>query len=204
MLSPGSNVESVAGSWHAVYTRHQHEKTVAQALLGKRFEVFLPLYTTCRRWKDRYARISLPLFPGYVFLRGCLERRLDIMTTPGVHFLLSSCGQPAVIAEEEIEAVRRVVEAQLPAEPYPFLRRGDRVRVRSGALAGLEGILTRKKNHLRLVLSVELLEKSIAVEVDGGDVEGLRWPSPAGSRRPRRAVELAPARAWAQTRQRIA
>lgn len=199
MSLPSAEIQGSAGCWYAVYTRHQHEKAVARTLLGKRFEVFLPLYTTCRRWKDRLARVSLPLFPGYVFLRGGVDRRLDIVSTPGVHFLLSSCGQPAAVAEEEVEAVRRVVDLKLAAEPYPFLRCGDRVRVTAGALAGLEGILTRKKNHLRLVLSVELLEKSIAVEVDGTDVERLR-PSGAASEsgRPRPAVELDPGTAWAR------
>lgn len=189
-----------AGSWYAVYTRHQHEKVVAQALLGKCFEVFLPLYTTCRRWKDRVARVALPLFPGYVFLRGGMERRLDIVTTPGVHFLLSSFGRPAIISEEEVEAVRHVVESKLSVEPYPFLRCGDRVRVRSGALAGIEGILARKKNHLRLVLSVEVLEKSIAVEVDGVDVERISRSSEATGSNRRPAFDYAPETTWAQAR----
>ncbi len=160
--------------WYAVYTRHQHEKVVASSLAGKAFGVFLPLYTANRRWKDRVMRVSLPLFPGYVFLRGDPGRRLDILTTPGVHCLLSWCGQPAVIPHEEIEAVRRVVEWRRNAEPCPFLRCGDRVRVTSGALAGIEGIVVRKKHSFRLVLSVELLEKSIAVEVEGAVVEQVQ------------------------------
>jgi transcription antitermination factor NusG len=175
-------------AWHAVYTRHQHEKTVANVLAGKQFEVFLPLYEANRRWKDRIARISLPLFPGYVFLRGDLERRLAILTTPGVHCLLSMGGRPAAIPDAEIEAVRRAVEARLQSEPCPFLRCGDRVRVTSGPLAGIEGIVARKKNSCRLVLSVELLEKSIAVEVDGTALERIssqpnrmhsNWKQPA-------------------------
>ncbi|HXJ94770.1 MAG TPA: UpxY family transcription antiterminator [Terriglobia bacterium] len=170
------NDETAAGvstPWYAVYTRHQHEKTVAHGLAGKEFEIFLPLYLAARRWNDRIARISLPLFPGYVFLRGDLERRLDILTTPGVHSLVSSGGQPASIADTEVEAVRRAVEARLPVEPCAFLNCGDRVRVTSGPLADLEGIVVRKKNSCRLVLSVELLEKSIAVEVDGSALERI-------------------------------
>lgn len=201
MLLPGVDIEASVRSWYAVYTRHQHEKVVAQTLCDKRFEVFLPLYTTRRRWKDRLAHVSLPLFPGYVFFRGGIDRRLDIVTTPGVHFLVSSFGRPAAIAEEEVEAVRRVVESRLSTEPYPFLRCGDRVRVTSGALAGIEGILTRTKNQFRLVLSVEVLARSIAVEVDGVDVERLCSSSePTTSSRLRPAFEFAPTRTCAQAR----
>ena len=174
--------------WHAVYTRHQHEKTVANGLASKQFDVFLPLYTSARRWKDRTVHLPLPLFPGYVFLRGDVDRRLDILTVPGVHCLLCWGGKPAAVPEGEIEAVRRVLEARFQVEPYPYLRCGDKVRVTSGALIGIEGIVIRKKNSCRLVLSVELLEKSIAVEVGGitierlsGDRDGLcaSWPTPA-------------------------
>jgi transcription antitermination factor NusG len=173
-------VASVSTPWYAVYTRHQHEKAVAHGLAGKQFDTFLPLYTSIRRWKDRSVRLSLPLFPGYVFLRGDLERRLAILTTPGVHCLVSLGGQPASIPATEIEAVRRAVESTFQVEPHPFLRCGDRVRVTSGALAGIEGIVVRKKNSCRLVLSVEILEKSVAVEVGGLAVERL----------PHRAVNL--------------
>lgn len=198
MLLPSGTNEASAGPWYAIYTRHQHEKVVAQALVARRFEVFLPLYARWRRWSDRVARFSLPLFPGYVFLRGGLERRLDVLTTSGVLFLLSSCGRPASISEVEVEAIRRVVHSKLSAEPYPFLRCGDKVRVTSGALAGVEGILTRKRSHLRLVLSVELLEKSIAVEVDGFDVERLWSLSKSGGRRS--TLEVASSATWAQAR----
>ena len=188
MQREASTAETAFTPWYAVYTRHQHEKTVAQGLTGKRFEVFLPLYAASRRWKDRVARISLPLFPGYVFLRGDLERRLDILSTPGVHFLLSVGGQPAGIPCSEVEAIRRVVEARLSVEPHPFLECGDKVRVRAGALEGIEGIVVRTKGCYRLVLSVELLEKSVAVEVESATVERLpsgrspvnrHWPEPA-------------------------
>jgi transcription antitermination factor NusG len=140
-------------------------------LSSKGFEVYLPLYTVTRRWKDRAKVLSLPLFPCYLFLQGGVERRLEIMTTPGIHSVLGSAGQPAVIPEPEIEAVRQVVEHGMKVEPHPFLRCGDWVRVRWGPLEGIEGILVRKKNLYRLVLSVELLEKSAAVEVDVSMVE---------------------------------
>ena len=163
--------------WRALYTRHQHEKLVASVLLIKGFDVFLPLYPSVRKWKDRMKKLSLPLFPSYVFVRDSLARRLQILTTPGVHKMLMVGEQPAVIPEGEIEAIRRAVQSSLRVEPHPFLRCGDRVRVKSGRLEGIEGILTRKKNLYRLILSVELLGQSAAVEVDAAIVE------PVGSHR---------------------
>lgn len=157
--------------WYALYTRHQHEKAVARSLANKGFETFLPLYTVLNRWKDRIKQISLPLFPCYVFLRGGMERRLEILTTPGIHALVGSGGRPAVIPQEEIEAVRRVIEKRMSVEPHPFLKCGDWVRVTSGPLEGVEGILIRKKNFFRLIISVELLKVSAAMEVDASMVE---------------------------------
>jgi transcription antitermination factor NusG len=157
--------------WYALYTRHQHEKVVAQALSGKGFEVFLPQYRSVRKWKDRQKEIVLPLFPNYVFIQGGLDRMLNILTTPGVHSLVSWGGRPAEIPRNEIEAVRRLVESSLPVEPHPFLKCGDLVRIKSGALEGIEGILVRKTRGVRLVLSVEMLSRSAAVEVDVNMVE---------------------------------
>ena len=172
-------IASLTGSpcaswWHAPYIRHQHEKVVAQALSGKGFEVFLPQYRTVHRWKDRRKELLLPLFPNYLFIRGGLDRMLSIVTTPGVHALVSWGGRPADIPSEEIEAVRRLVESPLQVEPHPFLKCGDRVRIKSGPLEGIEGILVRKTQGFRLVLSVEMLSKSAAVEVDVSTVERLR------------------------------
>ncbi|MGO8734249.1 MAG: UpxY family transcription antiterminator [Terriglobia bacterium] len=159
------------GSWCAIYTRHQHEKAIAQILSAKGIEVFLPLYNATRRWKDRTVHLSLPLFPCYLFLRGMKERRLEVVTTPGIVSILGIDGEPATIPEFEIESVRRAIEWGSRVEPHPFLRCGDKVRVISGPLQGLEGILVRKKNLYRLVLSVEILERSAAVEVDVSAVE---------------------------------
>ena len=167
----GGGELDISGAWYAVYTRHQHEKAIAQILSAKGLEVFLPLYNATRRWKDRTMHLSLPLFPCYLFLRGMEERRLEVVTTPGIVSVLSINGEPAAIPESEIESVRKVIEWGNRVEPHPFLRCGDRVRVISGALQGLEGILVRKKNLCRLVLSVEMLERSAAVEVDVSAVE---------------------------------
>ena len=165
-----SEVRSETAAWCAVYTRHQHEKAVSEMLQAKGFEVFLPLYESVRRWKDRKKLLSLPLFPGYVFLRGGMERRLPVLTTPGVHMIISRGERIATIPDEQIDAIRRTVEGQFRVEPHPFLRCGERVRVIRGSLEGVEGVLTRKKNLYRLVLSVEMLAQSVAVEIDALDV----------------------------------
>lgn len=157
--------------WYAIYTRYQHEKVVAGFLAGKGFETFLPLYSATHRWKDRNKVVSLPLYPSYVFLRGGLDRRLAVLTTPSVIGLVGFAGCVSFIPDAEIEAVRRVLESRLDVQPHPYLNCGDRVRMMSGPLEGVEGILIRKKNLYRLVLSVELLEKSVSVEVDASVVE---------------------------------
>lgn len=158
-------------SWWAIYTRHQHEKVVADTLSSKGFDVFLPLYESLRRWKDRQKLISLPLFPCYVFVRGGSGHRLPILTTPGVYMILSRGEQVAVIPDEEIRAIRQTVEGNFRVEPHPFLRCGERIRVTHGSLQGVEGILVRKKNIFRLILSVDMLAQSVAVEVNASDVE---------------------------------
>jgi transcription antitermination factor NusG len=163
--------ENLSHDWYAVCTRHQHEKAAARILEYKEFEVFLPLYKARRRWKDRVKELSVPLFPGYLFIRESLERWLPIITTPGVCNIVSCGGRPAAIPHSEIEGVRRIVESTLRVEPHPFLRSGDWVRVKYGPIAGVEGILLRKKNIARLVLSVEMLGKSAAVEVEATNVE---------------------------------
>jgi transcription antitermination factor NusG len=159
--------------WWALYTRHQHEKVVADILSAKGFDVFLPLYESIRRWKDRQKVLSLPLFPCYVFVRGGLRRRLQVVTTPGVHTILNHGERVAIIPEAEIDAIRRTMDARFHMEPHPFIRCGDRVRVIRGSLQGLEGILVRKKNQFRLVLSVDMLAKSVAVEIDAADIESV-------------------------------
>lgn len=163
-----------APAWWVVYTRHQHEKVVAETLAGKGFDVFLPLYESMRRWKDRQKLLSLPLFPCYVFVRGVHDRRLPVVSTPGVHMVLSRGERIATVPDEEIEAIRRTVEGPFRVEPHPFLRCGERVRVTRGSLQGIEGILVRKKNLCRLVLSVEMLTQSVGVEIDASDVEPVR------------------------------
>ncbi len=169
---------TLEGRWYALSTRHQHEKASADLLAKKGFETFLPLYSTTHRWKDRNKVLSLPLYPCYVFLRGGFDRRLQILTTPGVLGVVGFGGRPGIIPDAEVEAIRQVVSSRLRAEPCPFLKCGDWVRVKNGPLEGIEGILLRKKNVCRLVLSVELLQQSVAVEVDACMVEPARKHNP--------------------------
>ena len=164
------------GPWYALHTRHQHEKMVDQILTNKGFNTFLPLYATTHNWKDRTKALSLPLFPCYVFLKGGIQRRLQILTTPGIYGLVSSAGQPSAIPDIEIEAIRRVVESGTPVEAYPFLKCGNWVRVKCGPLTGIEGILVRKKNISRLVLSVEILGTAASIEVAAFQVEAVKPP----------------------------
>jgi transcription antitermination factor NusG len=171
MQIEGNTSENDMIPWHALYTHHQHEKLLQQILVEKGFETFLPLYSVTHRWKDRVQRLSVPLFPSYVFIHGGLDRRLDLVTTTGFHSIVANGERPGTILQQEIDAIRQLIETKLQVEPHPFLKVGDRVRVKSGPLSGFEGILVRKKNHCRLVLSVELLQKSVATEVDASTVE---------------------------------
>jgi transcription antitermination factor NusG len=159
--------------WYALFTRHRHEKLVALSLSNKNFEVYLPLYRSVRRWKDRAKELSLPLFPGYVFLCEGMDRQLQLLTTPGVVHIVGWGGRPAIIPQGQLDAVRQIMETRQGVEAYPYLACGNRVRVKSGPLAGLEGILTRKKGLARLVVSMEMLGRSAAVEIDIYNVERI-------------------------------
>jgi transcription antitermination factor NusG len=176
MLSTANSIYEDAKlrlGWHALYTRHQHEKAVAAVLRQKGLEVFLPLYATAHRWKDRTKQLALPLFPCYVFVRGGLDCRQAVLTTPGVFSFVGCAGRPEEIPEADMEAIFRILRSTLQVEPHPFLRCGDQVRVNSGPLEGIEGILVRKKGLFCLVLSVEMLQKAVAVEVDASTVERI-------------------------------
>lgn len=169
-----ADMRALEKCWYAIFTRHQHERIVADSLTKKGFETFLPLYSAAHRWKDRTKTLSLPLYPSYVFLKGGFDRRLQLLTTPGLVKVVGFAGRPGIIPEAEIEAIRRVIAGRLNVEPCPYLTCGERVRVMSGPLEGIEGCLIRKKAQYRLVLSVELLGRSVAVEVDSSLVEAVR------------------------------
>jgi len=163
--------------WLVCHTKPRCEKKFAALMAAEKFEHYLALVVSVRRYAQQSKKFTMPLFPGYVFVRGGPARWLQILTTAGVSSIVSCGGRPAAIPHSEIEGVRRIVETTLRVEPHPFLRSGDWVRVKYGPIAGVEGILLRKKNIARLVLSVEMLGKSAAVEVDATHVE--RIPSRA-------------------------
>jgi transcription antitermination factor NusG len=152
--------------WYAVRVRPRAEKLVAASLRGKQYEEFLPLYQKRSRWSDRVKLIDCPLFPGYVFCRGDVSGRPPLVTTPSVMGILSFGGRPALVSQEEIDAIKAVLRSGLNSEPWPYLREGDRVRIIHGSLAGVEGVLVRAKTDWRVVLSVDVLCRSIAVEID--------------------------------------
>lgn len=160
-----------SANWYALYTRHQHEKAVARHLEQMGFEVFLPLYREVHQWKDRRKSVVLPLFPCYVFFSGDLGRRFEILNTPGVFSLVCTGAKAGIIPAAELDAVRRAMTNPLSLEPHPFLQCGQRIRVHSGPLAGIEGIVVRKKDSLRIVISVEMLRRSVSIEVKEAVVE---------------------------------
>jgi transcription antitermination factor NusG len=160
--------------WYAAQTCANHEKCVLEQLSQRTVEAYLPLYASVRRWKDRRVRLELPLFPGYVFVRLALCDRLRVLQTPSVVRLVGFGGVPAALPHEEIDALRTGLASGVSAEPHPFLTVGRRVRVKSGPLAGLEGVLVRRKNGARLVVSLELIQRAIQVEVEEGDLEVRR------------------------------
>ena len=171
-------------SWWALYARHQHEKRVAEMLSCKGIEVLLPLYEARSRWKDRNKMHSLPLFPGYLFVRTTHDRKLHVLTTPGVHMILHRGQEIAIIPDNEIEAIQKAVSTCAEVEPHPYLKCGTRVRVACGPLEGVYGILVRKKNVSRLVLSVDMLAQSVSVEVCAADVEPCNAEAVLGSAYP--------------------
>jgi len=156
--------------WYAVYTSAHHEKKVAEQFAGREIEHFLPLYEAVHQWKDRRVRLQLPLFPGYVFVRLRSTERPRALQVPGVARLVGFGDRPAPIPDLEIDGLRRGLQSQLKMQPHPYLTEGRKVRIIRGPLAGIEGILVRQKQNFRVVLSLDLIMRSVVVEVDTSDV----------------------------------
>lgn len=163
--------EPSSARWYALYTLPRHEKRVADQIERQGFACFLPLYRSIRRWKDRRKELALVLFPGYVFVRMALQSRGRVLQLPGAVHLVAFNGHPAELPDEEIEGLRGRLAGSGNIEPHPYLCAGRQVRVRSGPLQGLEGIILRTKDRCRIVLSIHLIMRSVAVEVDDGDLE---------------------------------
>ena len=152
--------------WYALQVRPRFEKVIASTLLNKGYEGFLPLYRHRSRWSDRMKEVQLALFPGYMFCRLDLNRRLPVLVTPGVMHIVGIGKTPHPVEDSEIAALQAIVVSGLQAEPRSYLNVGERVRIEIGPLAGTEGIMTAFKGSARLVLSVSLLQRSVSVEID--------------------------------------
>ena len=161
--------------WYAIHTRAKHERKVAIALAASGIEFFLPLLRRIHRWSDRFKVVELPIFPCYVFAHTCLspDLRHVLFKTGSVIRILGNGGQGIPVPEEELEHVRRVLDNALPIVSHPFVKIGQRVRVRGGALQGLEGVLVGHNGGRRLVLSINAIQRSIAVTLEGYDLEPI-------------------------------
>jgi transcription antitermination factor NusG len=171
-------VESVF-PWFAVQVRSKFEFRVCTMLNGTGYETFLPTYRDRRSWSDRIKEVKVPLFPGYAFCRFDPERRLPVLQVPGVMSIVSFGNRPEPVPEHEISAVRSVVETDLAVQPWPFLEIGQKVRISKGPLTGIEGFLLEFKHSFRLVVSITILNRSVAAELDGAWVTPEKTPSPA-------------------------
>jgi transcriptional antiterminator NusG len=171
------NVAPVIGSgmenWYALHTRARHERIVVQRLREQGVTTFLPLVTEVHRWSDRRKSVELPLFSCYVFVKlsATSEERLRVLRIDGVFKFVGARGMGTPIAETQIDAVRTLIGQQLPWSSHPFLKIGQRVRVRGGALDGVEGILLSRNDDNTLVVSIDAIQRSLAVRIQGYDLE---------------------------------
>lgn len=159
--------------WFAVQTRSKFEKKVARQLQEKEIEVFLPLVPERHKWSDRYATVHLPLFPHYLFVRipECLNRRVSVLQTVGVEGFVGGRGAGTVIPDSEIESILNVLSNGIPFVNHPYLNVGSRVRIRGGCLDGVQGILVAKNDDLSLLVSIDIIQRSLAIRVTGYQIE---------------------------------
>jgi len=160
--------------WYAGYTSSRHEKRVAEHFAQRGVEHFLPLYETIHRWNNGRHRVQLPLFPGYIFVRIALQERLRVLAVPGFVRLVCFNSLPHPLPETDINKMKEALSKGVLAEPYPYLTVGTRVEIRNGPMQGMTGILLRRQNKCRVVISVDLIMRSMAVEVEASDVVSIR------------------------------
>ena len=177
-VTTGNEITEVKFPWFAIQVRAKRESGVAEFLCGRGYEPFLPLSRSRKIWSDRIRVVDAPLFPGYLFCRVNIEDRLPILSAPGVIRIVGYDRSPMPVDESEINAIRAIVTSGLPNEPWPYLRVGDPVQIRSGPLQGLRGILLGVKGAHRIVVSVTLLQRSVAVEIDSAYVKSLSLDRP--------------------------
>lgn len=171
--SPAVLATEISPQWFAVRTRSRHEKVVERGLHGQGLEVFYPVVNQVRHWSDRKKLVETPLFAGYTFVRiaPTPEQRVNVLRTHGVVELVGAQGQGIPIPEDQIEAVRAVVALNLPFTEHVFLKVGQRVRVRGGALDGVEGVLVANNGSRNLVISVEPIQRALSIRIEGYQVE---------------------------------
>jgi transcription antitermination factor NusG len=162
--------ENTSLPWYALRVRGRYEKTTAALLEDKGYENFLPLYTSTRRWSDRIKEIEFPLFPGYLFCRFDLHYRVPVLKTSGVLSIVGIGPKPSPVDPGEIAGIQSIIQSRLHVEPWPYLHIGQRVRIDSGPLGGLQGIIVDVKSQARLIVSITLLQRSVAVEIDSARV----------------------------------
>jgi transcription termination/antitermination protein NusG len=162
-----SVVSEARPNWYAAYTKPRHEKNVAAQLEMREVETYLPLYRAIHNWNGRKAEVNLPLFPSYVFVKLPPTQRVRVLEQPGVVRLVGVNGKATALPDDEIERLRSSL-AFCKAEPYPFMVPGEKVRIRTGPMAGLEGKILRRKGNFRLVVSLDLIQRSILLELDAG------------------------------------
>jgi transcription antitermination factor NusG len=171
--------------WYALTVKPQHERAASRHLRDKGLEEFSPLYRARRRWSDRWKEIELCLFPGYIFCRFSYKERLLVLGTAAVNSIVGFAKTPTPVPDAEIAAIRKLVDSGRRIEPWPHLRVGERVRIEEGCLQGLCGVLSRDSDTWRVVVSVEILERSVAVEVDRESLTRVNeWGGPVGRGRP--------------------
>lgn len=162
--------------WYAIYVRSRHEFQVRERLTKTGIDVFLPVVERLNRWKDRKKIVTFPLFPGYLFvnIKKNYDDMLDILKMKGVvRFLGLIPSEPESVPNEQVIALKRLVESKEALDPYPYLREGQRVRIKKGPLAGVEGILTERTGHHILVLSVDILQQGVSIKIDASEVESV-------------------------------
>jgi len=162
-------------SWFAVRTRPRHEKKVKRELSEKGIQSFLPMHRERRRWSDRAQWVELPMFSQYLFVRVPAggESRIRVLQTNGVVHFVGNSERGTPVPDEQVESLAAIVSHRISTTPHEFLSVGERVRIRGGALDGIEGILSAIRNDKSLVVSVDLIQKSVAIRIDGFDVQPL-------------------------------
>jgi len=160
--------------WYALYVRSRHEKFVCDALTKKSIETYLPLREITRNWSDRKKIIHEPLFSSYVFVNLAIKDRWDILNTKGVvRFVGPSAARPVEVCEEDLAAIKKFLHEKVQLDPFPYLKEGQRVYVKSGPFKGTEGFIVRKDEHCRLVLSLDVLMQSVSIQIDQSCIEML-------------------------------